>query len=112
MASQEYRVLARECYELARNTQDDVRRRELILLAAMVCTNEREIFGRSRCQLERSRNILKGRFFLVAYWPAASAKKATFFGCLGNLLTDLAQPSFKSPSIVGRFCINQRSSLS
>ncbi len=34
MASEEYRVLARECYELARNTRDDVRRRELILLAA------------------------------------------------------------------------------
>jgi len=26
--------MARECYELARKTQDDVRRRELILLAA------------------------------------------------------------------------------
>jgi hypothetical protein len=34
MASQEYRTLARECYELARKTEDDVRRRELILLAA------------------------------------------------------------------------------
>ena len=34
MASEEYRNLARECYELARKTQDDVRRRELILLAA------------------------------------------------------------------------------
>jgi hypothetical protein len=34
MVSEEYRTLARECYELARNTRDDVRRRELILLAA------------------------------------------------------------------------------
>jgi hypothetical protein len=34
MASEEYRTMARECYELARKTQDDVRRRELILLAA------------------------------------------------------------------------------
>jgi hypothetical protein len=34
MASEEYRTMARECYELARRTQDDVRRRELILLAA------------------------------------------------------------------------------
>lgn len=34
MASEEYQILARECYELARKTQDDVRRRELILLAA------------------------------------------------------------------------------
>ena len=34
MAAEEYRTMARECYELARKTQDDIRRRELILLAA------------------------------------------------------------------------------
>jgi hypothetical protein len=34
MASEQYRTMARECYELARKTEDDVRRRELILLAA------------------------------------------------------------------------------
>jgi hypothetical protein len=33
MASEAYRSMARECYELARKTEDDVRRRELILLA-------------------------------------------------------------------------------
>jgi hypothetical protein len=34
MASDAYRAMARECYELARQTKDDVERRELILLAA------------------------------------------------------------------------------
>jgi hypothetical protein len=34
MAAEEYRAMARECYELARKTQDAVTRRELILLAA------------------------------------------------------------------------------
>ena len=34
MASEAYRAMARECYELARQTEDDVERRELILLAA------------------------------------------------------------------------------
>jgi hypothetical protein len=34
MATEEYRNLARECYALAQKTHDDVRRRELILLAA------------------------------------------------------------------------------
>jgi hypothetical protein len=34
MASETYRAMARECYELARQTQDDVERRKLILLAA------------------------------------------------------------------------------
>jgi hypothetical protein len=34
MASEAYRAIARECYELARQTKDDVERRELILLAA------------------------------------------------------------------------------
>jgi hypothetical protein len=34
MASETYRAMARECYELALQTQDDVTRRELILLAA------------------------------------------------------------------------------
>lgn len=34
MASDAYRAMARECYELARETKDDVERRELILLAA------------------------------------------------------------------------------
>jgi hypothetical protein len=34
MGSEEYRAMALECYDLARKTQDDVRRRELILLAA------------------------------------------------------------------------------
>jgi hypothetical protein len=34
MASEAYRAMARECYELARQTEDVVERRELILLAA------------------------------------------------------------------------------
>lgn len=34
MGSEAYRAIARECYELARQTKDDVERRELILLAA------------------------------------------------------------------------------
>jgi hypothetical protein len=34
MASEAYRAMARECYELARQTEDEVERRELILLAA------------------------------------------------------------------------------
>ena len=34
MASEAYRAMARECYELARQTKDDVERSELILLAA------------------------------------------------------------------------------
>jgi hypothetical protein len=32
--AEQYRTLARECYELAQKTQNDVRRRELILLTA------------------------------------------------------------------------------
>jgi hypothetical protein len=34
MASEAYRAMARECYELARQTEDVVTRRELIVLAA------------------------------------------------------------------------------
>jgi hypothetical protein len=34
MASEAYWAMALECYELARHTEDDVTRRELILLAA------------------------------------------------------------------------------
>jgi len=56
--------------------------------------------------------LLKCSFFLIAHWPTAGAKKATFSGCLGNVLADVTQPSFKSRSIVWCFCINELTRLS
>src|SRR5262249_20622156 len=59
-------------------------------------------------QFERPRDLCKRCLLCFAYANAADAKKSALLRCLGNVLTNLAQPPFEGRCIAGRLGIDYR----
>src|SRR5262249_41081735 len=67
----------------------------------------------SRCwQLERARNLHERCLLGFAYGNASNAQKTAFLRRFGNVLTDLAQPTFECSGIAGRLGVDDHCCLS